>query len=59
MTEEQVNRIIGMNQSLCMLLGYVTGMIITGSDPVRQEWFESAIENVIYLNKPIPPFPKD
>ncbi len=58
MTDEQVNKIIGTNQRLCMLLGYVTEMIMTGSDPAREEWFESAIENVVYLDKPIPPFPR-
>lgn len=62
MTEEQINKIIGMNQQLLLLLGFSTGLIATVDayvDPKKCEWFHDAITNLVYLDKPIPPMPRD
>jgi hypothetical protein len=65
MTEEQINKIIGMNQQVLMLLGIATALLKTPDceQPddeywIKYNWFIKAIENVVYLDKPIPPMPR-
>ena len=62
MTEEQINKIIGMNQQLLLLLGFATALIATVDayvDPKKAKWLDYAINNLVYLDKPIPPMPSD
>jgi hypothetical protein len=59
MTDEQINKIINCNQRLLILLGYATSMLFECEDFINKEkfeWFKQAIDNVVYLDKPLPPF---
>lgn len=58
MNEEQINKVIGMNQQLLLLLGFATALIDTVDayvDPKKTEWLNKCIENLVYLDKPLPP----
>lgn len=64
MTNEEIEKLIHMNQTLCMLLGYASSILdyiqinyVTLENREKVDWLNSAIENVIYLNKPLPPKP--
>ena len=53
-----VQALINQNSRLCTLLGIATS-IITFPDEAKatQEWWNKAIEEVVYRNKPIPSLP--
>jgi diacylglycerol kinase len=64
MTDRDIEKIISLNQTLCMLLGYASSILdyiqihsMTQENRVKVEWLNSAIENVVYLNRPLPPKP--
>jgi hypothetical protein len=67
MTDIDFQKIIDMNYRVLTLLGIATSIIgdykqlivknRNLSDKIKQcEWFVSAVNDVVYLNKPIPPF---
>lgn len=61
MTNEEINKLINCNQRLLILLGYATSMLFECENNINKkqfEWFKQAIENVVYLDKPLPPFPR-
>lgn len=64
MTDKEIEKIIGMNQQLLILLGYATALLqepdASKTDDeywTKYNWLHKAIENVIYLNKPFPKMP--
>ena len=64
MTDEQIERLVHMNQRLNLLLGYATGLLkipdCSKDDDeywVKMKWLSKAIENIVYLDKPFPPMP--
>lgn len=62
MSKEDVYNLIHMNQRLNMILGYAMGFVtktsrISKEDEEKYRWIIKAIENVIYLDKPLPPMP--
>ncbi len=60
MTDEQINKIINCNYRLLLLLGYATSMLFECEDNITKkqfEWFKQSIDNIVYLDKPLPPFP--
>jgi hypothetical protein len=63
MTDE-IEKLMRMNQSLLLLLGYATGLLkipeCTQKDDEywsKCQWLNKAIENVVYLDKPLPKMP--
>jgi len=62
MNEENINKIIAMNQQLLLLLGYARGILMTVDayiDRDKIKWLDKCIENIVYLDKPLIPYPKD
>jgi len=60
MTEEEINKIIGKNQELLLLLGYAMSQIFKFEKLIEKEkydWLLEAVNNVVYLDKPLPPKP--
>jgi hypothetical protein len=61
MSEDEINKIIGKDQELLLLLGYAMGAIFNFEKLIEKEkydWLLEAVNNVVYLDKPIPPKPK-
>ena len=52
-----------MNQRLLLVMGYATSVILELGRYVPEErkqgvyWVIEAIENIVYLDKPLPPMP--
>lgn len=64
MKEIEIEKVIHMNQRLNLIVGYAVGMLpppdASKADDVYWEkynWLMKAIENVIYLDKPLPKMP--
>ncbi len=64
MTEENINKLIHMNERLLLIIGYATSLLIVelGKEipeerKQRINWIISAVENIVYLDKPLPPMP--
>jgi hypothetical protein len=59
-----IQKIIDMNNRLCLVLGYATAIIselAVGMPENRKDgyhWMMGAIENLLYLDKPLPPMRK-
>lgn len=70
MKEADIEKLVQMNQRLLLVLGYGTavmgelmrevGMRLDPTEEYKSEgygWFLQAIENLVYLDKPLPPMP--
>ena len=62
MKEIEIEKIVQTNQRLLLILGYAVGFIqnvplSTSKDQLQYEWLIKAIENGVYLDKPLPPMP--
>lgn len=62
MTDEEINKLIRMNERLTLTLGYAMGFVTktsrtTKEDDEKYRWLIKAIENIVYLDKPLPPMP--
>lgn len=63
MTEDNIASLIQMNQRLLLVMGYATSVILELGKFVPEEkkqgvyWVIEAIENIVYLEKPLPPMP--
>ena len=63
MNEDNVDKIIQMNQRLLLVMGYATSVILELGKYVSDEkkqglyWVIEAVENIVYLDKPLPPMP--
>ncbi len=65
--DKDVKHLIDMNARLLLLLGYSTAtifgiikdyrIILSQSDNEKYKWLKDSIENLIYLDKPLPPCP--
>lgn len=60
--KDEIEKIIHMNQRLNLILGYAMGFvtksaIINKEDDEKYKWLIKAVENLIYLDKPLPPMP--
>lgn len=64
MNEKQLENIINMNYRALTLLGMATAIMsevrnkISDSSCYNIDWFLDAVNDVIYKNQPIPPFPQ-
>ncbi len=64
MTDEQIKNIIDTNFRILILLGYSTSLVMEyknflvkeSKEHKKCEWFIQALNDVIYLQKPLPPF---
>ena len=60
MKKLEIEKVIQMNERLLLVLGYAMGFIFTNDadskDP-RYIWLITAIENLVYLDKPLPKMP--
>jgi hypothetical protein len=64
MTDESIQHLIDTNYRLLTLLGFATSLIVEMKnflgDETRSykqcEWFLKALNNVVYLKKPLPEF---
>ena len=60
MTNEEIEKIIKINHQLLMVLGFGLSIILEiRRDSYREcddkmSWFIQAVENIIYLDKPLP-----
>lgn len=65
MKDKSVLELINMNNRLLMLLGMTTHMLqvhfknYPESKKSDYHWFMDAIDEVVYKNNPIPPFPDE
>jgi hypothetical protein len=63
MNDDNVDKLIQMNQRLLLVMGYATSVILELGKYVPEEnkqgvyWVIEAIENIVYLDKPLPPMP--
>ena len=63
MNEIEIEKIIHMNQRLLLILGYAMGFVmpygkkLSGDDKEKYQWLVKAVENLVYLDKPLPPMP--
>lgn len=62
MTDEEIHKLVQMNQTLLFILGYATSFaselkLKTVEDKKKYRWLMDAIDNVVYLDKPLPPRP--
>lgn len=62
--KENTESLIQINNGLSYILGIATHILYSNKGRMDKhdreivEWLDAAIENVIYLKKPIPPLPK-
>lgn len=63
MDENNIDKLIQMNQRLLLVMGYATSVILELGKHIPEEkkdgvyWVIEAIENIVYLDKPLPPIP--
>ena len=62
LTQEEIDKLIHMNQRLNLILGYAMGGIQrppveNTEELLKYNWLVNAIENLLYLDKPLPPMP--
>ena len=64
MTDEQIQDLINMNYRVLTLLGIATAFMmelqedeLSNCAREKYQWFVKAIQDVIYLNKPLPEMP--
>lgn len=61
MKTDQIEQLIRMNHRLSLVLGFATSFIFDTQPENRNhpqyKWIIEAIENLLYLNKPLPPMP--
>ncbi len=63
MTEANIDKIMLMNQRLLLVMGYATSVILDLHHhiPIEKKegcyWVVDAMENIVYLDKPLPPMP--
>ncbi len=63
MKELDVDALINMNSRLLLVLGYGTAVMIELGKYLPENkkdglyWFIQAMENLVYLDKPLPPMP--
>jgi hypothetical protein len=63
MTESHAKKLEDLNLRLCLVMGYAMSMLFSCENnmPIEQlpkyKWLKIAIENLIYLDKPLPPMP--
>ncbi len=63
MNEYNIDKLIQMNQRLLLVMGYATSVILELGKHMPEEkkqgiyWVIEAIENIVYLDKPLPPMP--
>lgn len=63
MTEESIKELIDTNYRLLLLLGYSTALVMDyknlntyHDNESKCNWFMQAVNNVVYLKKPLPEF---
>lgn len=64
MKEIDIQELINVNYRILLLLGYATSIVSDyqrleayHDDKEKCDWFFSAVQAVIYENKPLPPMP--
>jgi hypothetical protein len=63
MTDDEEKKLIYMNYRLLLILGYAMGFIFndskqyTDKEKEQYDWLNAAVQNVVYLDKPLPPMP--
>lgn len=61
MTDTEIEKLIHMNQRLQLLLGYALAFIhpraLIDDDIIKYKWLTKSVENLLYLDKPLPPMP--
>ena len=63
MTDDNVDKLIQMNQRLLLVMGYATSVLLELGKFMPEEkkdgiyWVIESIENIVYLDKPLPPMP--
>ena len=60
--KEHLDYLIHMNQRLNLILGYAMGFVMKfpiGDEQEKKQyqWLCSAVENIVYHDKPLPPMP--
>lgn len=61
--EEHLEYLTHMNQRLNLVLGYAMAVVyeygkqLSNDKKERYDWLCNSIENLIYLDKPLPPMP--
>ena len=64
MTDEEIKRITHLNERLLLVMGFATSVIMELGKYAPEErkegvyWVIEAVENLVYLDKPLPPFPE-
>lgn len=63
MNDENIKHLLDMNARLLLVMGYATSVLLELGQYVTEEkkqglyWVIEAIENIVYLDKPLPPMP--
>lgn len=59
--DQELKRLSDLNVRLCLIIGYMSAFINDIPKPTvdqeKYKWIMKAIENVLYLDKPLPQMP--
>lgn len=63
MNDENIKHLLDMNARLLLVMGYATSVLLELGKHIPEEkkqglyWVIESIENIVYLDKPLPPMP--
>ncbi len=62
MTDDEIEKLVYTNQRLLLIIGYAMGFIMntprnSKKDEKKYQWLVNAIDNLVYLDKPLPTMP--
>lgn len=63
MNDENIKHLLDMNARLLLVMGYATSVLLELGQHIPEEkkqglyWVIESIENIVYLDKPLPPMP--
>lgn len=63
MDKEEIEKLIHMNQRLSLVTGYAMSLIFSHmgefdeKELIQYKWLCQAMDNLFYLDKPLPPMP--
>jgi hypothetical protein len=60
--DKEIEKLVHMNQRLLLIVGYAASFVCdtpihNNSDKLKYDWLMQAIENLVYLDKPLPRMP--
>ena len=63
MTDEDIDKLVKINQRLLLVMGYGTSVMMELGKHLPHDkkdgvnWYFKAVQNIVYLDQPLPPMP--